>query len=486
MSTNTSSLKEEKVLMSYKWNGAKPIPFIAVFVIFVGLWLIDPPVGLNAKSWHLFIIFISTIVGLIAKPLPMGAMSIFAVCACALTNTLPLGQTLSSFGSPIVWLIVSAFLLARGFIKTGLGSRIAYYFITFLGKSTLGLAYGLTMTELLFAPGTPSNTARGAGIVFPIINGLNAEYKSSVKDGTQRRLGSYLIKLLFQVNVITSAMFVTATAGNPLIISIVAGHGIQLDWGTWALACSVPGIANLILLPLLLYIIFPPEIKSTPQAPAFAKEKLKQLGPMSMNEIIMTFVFIFLLSLWIVGDNYGINATTAGLTGLFLLLVFGVLSWDDIVKEQNAWDTFIWMAVLIMLSQKLSDMGVTDWFGGYVKIMVTGKSWYLVLAIIFLLYYYSHYMFASMTAHISALYGTFIVVCLTAGAPPMFTALLLGVGSSLCAGLTHYGTGSAPVYFGSNYLTMGQWWTYGFIVSVIDIIIWVLFGGVWWKVLGYW
>lgn len=485
MSNVAAPSKDEKSL-GYKWNGAKPIPFFIVLILFCVLWFIDPPSGLNIKSWHLFIIFVSTIIALILKPLPMGAISIFAVCACSLTNTLPLGQVLSSFGSPIVWLIVSAFLLARGFIKTGLGCRIAYYFIAFLGKSTLGLAYGLTITELLFAPGTPSNTARGAGIVFPIINGLNAEYKSSVKDGTQRRLGSYLIKLLFQVNVITSAMFVTATAGNPLIISIVAGHGIKLDWGTWALACSVPGLANLILLPLILYIIFPPEIKSTPQAPAFAREKLKQLGSMSVNEIIMSCVFVFLLSLWVFGEQYGINATTAGLTGLFILLFFGVLTWDDIIKESNAWDTFIWMAVLIMLSVKLSDLGVTNWFGSFVKSLVAGQSWYFVLAIIVLLYYYAHYMFASMTAHISALYGTFIVVCLAAGAPPMVTALLLGVASSLSAGLTHYGTGSAPVYFGSNYLTMGQWWYYGFIVSVIDILIWVIFGGVWWKILNYW
>ncbi|QQG46851.1 MAG: anion permease [Candidatus Azosocius agrarius] len=483
MSSNVTS---EKTLSGYKWNGAKPIPFFVVLFIFAGLWFVDVPSGLNIKSWHLFVIFLSTIIGLIIKPLPMGAMAIFAVCACTLTNTLPLGQVLSSFGSAIVWLIVSAFLLARGFIKTGLGCRIAYYFITFLGKSTLGLAYGLTITELLFAPGTPSNTARGAGIVFPIINGLNAEYKSNVKDGTQRRLGSYLIKLLFQVNVITSAMFVTATAGNPLVVSIVASHGIQLDWGTWALACSVPGIINLILLPFLLYIIFPPEIKSTPQAPSFAREKLKQLGPMSVNEIIMMFVFVFLLTLWIFGEKYGINATTAGITGLFILLVCGVLNWDDIIKEQNAWDTFIWMAVLIMLSMKLSDLGVTDWFGNFVKTLVVGKSWIIVLTIIGLLYYYAHYMFASMTAHISALYATFFVVCLTAGAPPIVTALLLGVASSLSAGLTHYGTGSAPVYFGSNYLTLSEWWFYGFIVSVINIIIWILFGGIWWKMLGYW
>ena len=306
----------------------------------------------------------------------MGAMSMVAVCVAALTDTVPLGQVLSSFGSSIVWLIVSAFLLARGFIKTGLGSRIAYHFIVFLGKSTLGLAYGLIFTELLFAPGTPSNTARGAGIIYPIITGLNEEYGSNPNNGTERKIGSYLIKLLFQVNVITSAMFVTATAGNPLVISIAAGEGIELSWGIWALACSVPGIANLIILPLVLYFVYPPELKKTPDAPLFAEKKLKELGNMKVNEIFMMVVFIMLLVLWIFGDTVGINDTTAGILGLIVLLFTGVLKWDDIIKEKSAWDTFIWMAVLIMLSTKLSTMGVTDWFGVNIKNMIGNCSTY--------------------------------------------------------------------------------------------------------------
>lgn len=278
----------------FKWKGAKLIPLCALSVFFLTLWFVVPaPVGLNLKSWHLFIIFITTIFSLIVKPLPMGAMTLAGACMCVLTNTIPLAQVLSSFGSSIVWLIVSAFLLARGFIKTGLGSRIAYHFITFLGKSTLGLSYGLIITEVLFAPVTPSNTARGAGIVYPIIIGLSKEYGSSPEDGTQRRIGAFLVKLLYQVNTITSAMFVTATAGNPLIVSLAAGHGVEITWGMWALACIVPGILNLILLPLLFLVIYPPQLKKTPEAPEFARKKLSDLGSMSVDEILMLVVFFF-------------------------------------------------------------------------------------------------------------------------------------------------------------------------------------------------
>ncbi len=470
-----------------KWEGAKVKPLINVVVLFLVLWFLPPPEGLTIQAWHLFTIFITTILSLILKPLPMGAMALTAVSVSILTNTLPMGQVLSSFSSGIVWLIVSAFLLARGFIKTGLGSRIAYHFISMLGKNTFGLAYGLTFTELVFAPGTPSNTARGAGIVYPIIMGLNKEYGSDPKDGTAKKLGSYLMKLLFQVNVVTSAMFLTATAGNPLLVSIAADQGVEISWGVWALACIVPGMVNLLCLPLIMYFINPPDLKNTPEAPAFARQKLKELGPMSMNEIMMLCVFVLLLCLWVFGRHIGINATTAALSGLCLLLVTGVLKWDDVIKEKSAWDTFIWMAVLIMLSTQLAKYGVTGWFGSYMQGAVVGNlHWSAVLAIISLVYLYSHYFFASMTAHISALFGTFLAVCLAAGTPPMVTVLFLGVASSLCAGITHYGTGAAPVYFGANYLKVGTWWKVGGIVSVCNVLIWAVVGGVWWKILGYW
>lgn len=472
---------------AFKLSGAKLYPSLVLLISFILLWFFLPvPKGISVQGWHLFIIFILTIAGLILEPLPMGAIAFTAVVLVVMTNTLSLKLTLLSFSSSIVWLIVSAFLLAKGFIKTGLGSRIAYYFVTVLGKNTLGLAYGLTAAELMFAPLMPSNTARGAGIIYPIIDSLNKEYDSSPEKGTRKKIGSYLIKLLYQINVLTSAMFLTATAGNPLIVSIASANGVQISWGTWAIACIVPGLVSLIVLPVLLYIIYPPEMKSTPDAPAFARAKLKDLGPLSMGEKIMLCVFALLLALWVLGDKYGIDATTAALCGLVILLISGVLNWEDVISEKRAWDTFIWMAVLIMLSDQLSKMGITGWFGEKIQKGVVNFSWVTVFLLIGLFYFYVHYFFASMTAHISAIYGTFLVVAMNAGVPPMYIALFMGAGSSLSAGLTHYGTGTAPVYFGTKYVSTAEWWSIGFIVSVVNLLIWGFIGGMWWKVLGYW
>jgi len=281
-------------------------------------------------------------------------------------------------------------------------------------------------------------------------------------------------------------MFLTATAGNPLIVGIAAGQGVIISWSTWAIACIVPGCVSLLVLPVLLYIIYPPELKDTPDAPKFAKEKLANLGPLSSGEIIMLCVFAFLLVLWVFGEKINIDATSAAIFGLTILLISGVLQWEDIITEKRAWNTFIWMAVLIMLSDQLSKMGITGWFGDKLQKFVSNLNWVTVFILVSLAYFYAHYFFASMTAHISAMYATFLVVAINAGAPPMFIALFLGAGSSLSAGLTHYGTGTAPVYFGTNYVTTAEWWKIGFIVSVVNLVIWGSVGGVWWKILGFW
>lgn len=87
-------------------------------------------------------------------------------------------------------------------MKTGLGDRIAMYFVKWLGKSTLGLAYGLALSEAIIAPAMPSSTARAGGIFLPIIKSLAMSADSMPKDGSARKLGAYLIQSQFQVSMI--------------------------------------------------------------------------------------------------------------------------------------------------------------------------------------------------------------------------------------------------------------------------------------------
>lgn len=270
------------------WQGAAMKPLLASIVTGVIIWFLPTPAGVTKNAWQLLAIFLATIVGIITQPLPLGAVALMGLGAAVLTKTLTFAAAFSAFGDPIPWLIALAFFFAKGFIKTGLGNRVAYQFVALFGKTSLGLGYSLVFSEALLAPAIPSVSARAGGIFLPLVKALCIACGSRVGDGTEGKLGSWLMLTCFQTSVVSSAMFLTAMAANPLSVNLAAGAiGQTIGWTDWAVAAIVPGFISLLVVPLLLYIIYPPEIKSSPDAPRLARENLAKMGPMSKNEMIM-------------------------------------------------------------------------------------------------------------------------------------------------------------------------------------------------------
>ncbi|MFZ2553381.1 anion permease [Psychrobacter urativorans] len=481
----------------------KPIPSAIAILVALIIWFIIPiPTGVTPEAWHMLALFIGTIVAIIGKALPIGAIAIIAVTLVALTgvtNESPkeaIADALSSYSSPLIWLIGIAVMISRGLIKTGLGRRIAYYFISIFGKKTIGVAYSLTAAELMIAPITPSNTARGGGIIHPIMKSIAQSFHSTPEEGSQKKIGSYLAMVNYHANPITSGMFITATAPNPLVVDLVnkaTGGDIQLSWTTWAVAMFIPGMLCLILMPIVIYLIYPPEVKQTPDAKNFAKDNLLEMGQVSTQEKIMLGVFALMLILWanipalLLGEQYSVDATTTAFIGLSTLILTGVLTWDDILQEKSAWDTIIWFGALIMMASYLNKLGLISWFSENIQAMIamTGLGWIGAVVILTLVYLYIHYLFASTTAHITALFAAFYAVGLSLGAPPMLYALILAAAGNIMMTLTHYATGTAPVIFNSGYVTLGEWWGVGAVMSVVNLVIWIGAGLLWWKFLGY-
>lgn len=479
-------VKMDSSTHTFSWKGAKLIPSLILLTIAAILWFVPAPKGLTVTAWHLLVIFVTTIVSVIAKPLPISAIAIISITFCAATGTLPIESCLKAYGSDIVWLIILAFFLAQGFVKTGLGTRVSYFFISILGRNTIGLAYGCILTELFLAPFIPSNTARGGGITFPIATSLAKEMGTNLDERASHRLGGYLINVCFHLNMITSAMFMTGLVGNPLIASLAADAGVTITWGIWATAAVIPGLVNLAILPIVMYKLYPPEVKKAPEAVQIARKKLKNMGSLRVDEWIMVGTLALILTLWMMSKHFGVNATTVALIGFSILLFTGVLHWKDAIREHNAWDTMIWFAAFLMMASELTKLGTMKWLSTIIQGCVVGLQWPVALLILGLVYFYVHYLFASVTAHITALYGAFLMVLIALGTPPMLAALALAVGTSLSGSLTHFGTGTAPIYYSANYVTLKDWWRVAFWMSVVNIIIWVIIGGAWWKLLGYW
>jgi DASS family divalent anion:Na+ symporter len=345
----------------------------------------------------------------------------------------------------------------------------------------------MAATEFVLGPLVPSNTARTAGVMMPIVRSLARAYGSNPDDGTARKIGAYLTLATFYIDLSISAMFLTAMAANPMAQKFAADFGVKITWGSWFVAGIVPGLVSLLVVPYVLYLIYRPEITRTPEAVEMANAKLREMGPVSKSEWMMMGVFAIVLVMWVFGDAYwGIDGTTAALVGLGLLLITGVLQWSDVLSEANAWDVLFWTGTLIMMAGFLNKMGMIPWFSKVMAATMAGHSWKVAFLVLGLTYFYAHYFFASMTAHVGAMYAAFLGVSIACGAPPMLAALVLCFFSNLHASMTHYGTGPAAAMFGQGFVPIVTWWRLGFIISVVNILIWVSVGGAWWKVLGLW
>ncbi|KAJ8449484.1 hypothetical protein Cgig2_002281 [Carnegiea gigantea] len=272
------------------YQGATLKPLVATILTAVALWFLPSPAGISRTAWQLLAIFLATIVGIITQPLPFGAVALAALGATILTKTLPFSAAFSAFSDPIPWLIALAFFFARGFIKTGLGNRVAYHFVRLFGRTSLGLCYSLVLSEALLAPAIPSVSARAGGVMLPVIKALCAACGSNAGDGTEKKLGSWLVLTCFHTSVCSSAMFLTATAANPLTAKLVSSTiNRSIGWVEWATAAIVPGLVAMMVIPAVLYVIYSPEVKSSPDAPRLAAERLEKMGPLSRDEIIMLF-----------------------------------------------------------------------------------------------------------------------------------------------------------------------------------------------------
>lgn len=464
-------------------------------LITLAFWFGPHPDALTDQAWRMFGLFAATIVGIILKPMPMGAVTIIGMVAGVLTGLVPLTAPKSDPGAPYalmgfsnstIWLIVMAFLISRGFIKTGFGRRIALFFVSKVGGTMLGVAYGLAAGDLVLSPAIPSATARGGGIMAPIMKSVASEYGSEPGE-TRRKAGAFLSMSVVNVNAITCAMFLTAMAGNPLIASLASDQGVDISWTKWAVGAIVPGLVALAVVPWVLYKIYPPELTDTPRAKAMAAEELEELGPMSYGEKVLAGTFVALLLLWTVGDlALDISATTTAFIGAIILLVAGVLTWEDIIREKAAWDTMVWFAVLYMMASALSSYGFIKWVSDSIANGLGGMNWVLALALLVIIYFFIHYMFASATAHISAMYAAFLAAAIAVGAPPVFAALILGYVSNIFQNLTQYAGGPAPTIYGLGYVTTSEWWRTSAVTGTVSLAIWMVVGGAWMNLIGYW
>jgi DASS family divalent anion:Na+ symporter len=470
---------------TYDWKRTVRGMAVLAAVYCIIVYLIPKPVSVKPEGWRVTAIFFSTILGLIIQPIPGGAVVLLGVTLAAGTGGLTIDQALMGWASPTVWLVIAAFFMSRGLINCGLARRLALFFVRVCGKTTLGVCYGLSLSDMVLAAMIPSNSARSGGIILPIARTI-AELYGSTPGATSAVMGSFLITAVYQSICVTASMFYTGQASNPLAARLAGTMGYQVTWASWLAAAAVPGLVSMLVVPWVVMKLDRPQIVRTPEAAAFAARELAAMGPMKRGEKILIVVFAVVCALWVTSSTTHIDITVTALGGGLALLLTGVLSWDDIKSERAAWDIFVWYGGVIRLGTALNEFGVTKAFAQGVSDEFSTLSWMGLLVVALLIYFYAHYSFASITTHILAMYTPFVAVLLAKGAPPGLTVFSFACFSNFAAGLTHYGTTPTPMFFASDYVSMKKWWQVGFVVSIVNLLIWGTVGFGWWKLIGLW
>lgn len=470
-----------------------PLPPWLAWSLMVGLglaiWILGPhwpQSRVKPEGWKLVAVFLPTILGLMLRPLPGGAVVLMGVTATALVGALSLKEALGGYMNPTVWLVLAAFLLSRAFIKTGLARRIALTFVRILGRNSLGLSYALLASDTVLAGMIPSNAARVGGVLLPIGKSI-AELYQSRPGATAHRLGRYLMLTMYQGDVIACALFLTGQASNPLIASQAAdltGGEITLSYGSWLLYALAPALASLLIVPWLIFRWEAPEVRQTPAAAEFAIGELKKMGPPGREEWTLVVIFLTVCGLWILTSVE--HTALVALAGVGVLLLSGILTWEDATSEKAAWDVFIWYGGLVQMGEQLQKSGVATLFAETVASPFLDWHWFALFLGTLSIYFYAHYAFASITAHVLSMYAPFVLILIGAGCPPAIPVLAFAYFANLSAGLTHYGTTPGPILFSTGYVPVGAWWRVGLRMSFVNVAIWLSLGLSWWKFWGLW
>lgn len=451
-----------------------------------GLLLLLPvPSGLAPTAWYYFALFAGVIVALITEPVPgsiTGLLGVSIAAVAQLISSKPgdsVNWALSGFSNSVIWLIFVAYIFGLGYEKSGLGKRVALTLVKLLGKKTLGLGYAVALSELFLAPFMPSNTARSGGTIFPIIKNIPPLFGSEPGESS-RKIGAYLMWTGLAACAVTSTLFLTANAPNLLGLELVAKTlKLNISWRDWFVGIAPVAIGLFLLVPLLTYVLYPPEIKTTEGVNTWAKDALDKMGSITRKELLMAALALGALLLWIFADKF-INATMVAIVIFVVMLLTRIISWDDVLEYKQAWNMLIWFGTLVALADGLNKVGFLKWFAASTSAMLNGLPITWIIIAMVAVYFLVHYMFASLTAHATALMPVFLTaVAVVPDMPLKLVAMLLCYTSGISCLLTPYASGPSVIYYGSDFIKRSDFWRLGAIFGILFLAALLALGMPW-------
>lgn len=462
------------------------VKLLGLAVIVAIFFLIPPPKGLSVEAWRLAGIFVATIVGIIVQAIHEAPLLLIAFAFASLF-VVPLKEIAVGFMDNNMWLVVTAVMLSFGFRKSGLARRVGLLLVSSFGKTSLRVAYCLSAMETILASSVPSSPARTGGLVYPLAEGFFSAVDHD-PNKNPRKVAAFMTIMLYSVAMASGSLYITGISANPLNAKLAKDVlGINIDWTVWTMG-ALPSLLGILIIPWLLYKIYPPEIKSLEALRQSAGNELQRMGKVTRAEWLSALTFVTVLSMWATGSKTGIDATVTAFVGASMMLLFNVIEWKDLAEGKEIWSTLIWFGGILGLSAALTKYKFFTWLAALLKaaLPTAGMPVIVVLIIIALLANLPHYLFASSLGYVAAfapLLFSFIAACDVPKYPAAFLVCYLMITSS---SLTHYGNAVGPLLYGKGYVDKKWWWGLGLVTATFHTVVYLTIGLAWWKLIGFW
>ena len=205
---------------------------------------------------------------------------------------------------------------------------------------------------------------------------------------------------------------------------------------------------------------------------------------MSSKEKIMALTFVGMVVLWGLAGLLHVSMAIVAFMGLAVMLLFNIFSIADLRRESgDALETFIWFAIMYVMSSALNEMGFMSTLGKQIAGQMQGLNWPQAYVLLILIYVLIHYLFVSQTAQLLALFGVFLEVGVNAQVPVALMAFMLAFATNFFAAMTPQASSANVMFAGSGYLTQQEMYRNGAIITVANFVIymvcspWVLWMG---------
>jgi len=453
------------------------VPFLALAMLsmsalWAGSWHV--PNGLTDQGWNSLLIFLFCLALWVSGLIPLAATSLLGLALLPLAGVLPAADAYGMFGSPAVFFILGAFMLAAGARATGLSEHLALALIDRVGSGPKQLLLAMLFLPAVMAFVMPEHAV--AAIFLPIAWDIVRNLDLKMGD-------RYAQALFFAVAwgaIIGGVMTLLGGARGPLALGMVQQiTGDSFTFLDWTLAAAPLVLLMLLVAMLVMLVTTPFEHINITQALQCIEKRQLELGNLEPRGWLMGILLAVTVIAWMVGGH---STSLAAIALLSVAAMFGLrlVSWDEI-EHQVSWSVVLMYGGAIAVGSALSVSGAGAWLAmQFFPPGLTGLSLIVVLVLATLLLTEG----VSNAAAVAILLPIAIPVGISAGIDPLTVALAVGIIAGF-AFMLPMGTPPNAMIYGTGFVQRLAMMRFGAVLSISALILFVVLVRVWWPTIGF-